>query len=54
MSELLQVLDDEQKLFRAVVMAEEDGIELLVSSGCVAVMIGWRHCDRVVSPLIWV
>jgi hypothetical protein len=40
MTEVLQVGEDEQKLFRAVVMAEEDGDELLVSSGWVAVKIG--------------
>ena len=42
------MLEDEQILSRAVVTAEEDGVELLPSSGSVAVMVGWRHVCRLV------
>ena len=49
MWEVSHVVEDEQILFRAVVMAEAVGVELLSSRGVVADMMGWRHCGRVVS-----
>lgn len=43
------VVVDEQILSRAVVTSEVVGVMLLESIDAVAVMIGWRHCGRVVS-----
>lgn len=43
------VVEDEQILLRAVVTAEESGVDSLASSGCVADMMGPRHCCRLVS-----
>jgi len=52
MKEGSQVLEDEQILFRAEVMAEV-GAELLPSSGVVADMTGWRHFERFVLLFSW-
>ena len=49
MWEVSHVVEDEQILFRAVVISEVVGVVLLASSGAVADMMGWRHCGRTVS-----
>jgi hypothetical protein len=49
MWEASHVVEDEQILFRAVVTWEGVGDVLPSSSGCVADMVGWRHCGRLVS-----
>lgn len=42
-------MEDEQILFRAVVTSEVVGVVSLESINAVAVMMGWRHCGRIVS-----
>ncbi len=49
MWEASHAVEDEQILFRAVVTWEVVGVVLLSSSGCVADMVDWRHCGRLVS-----
>lgn len=48
------MLDDEQILFKAVVMAEADGVELPESNGASAVRNGWMLCNTLALAFSWV